>query len=159
MLLVGPKTAGLSLDVPTPLERLGELPLILTTNPNSLRRMVDIELNRAGLRPTVCAEADMLPLLSDLVMAGHGYTLVKAGQLSASPLTGFRITWTIARPMNRNLTLAARKLSDVVVQVARKLIASGAWALADLGGGRNVIAGPPQRSLKAFKKREAKITT
>jgi len=124
--------------------------------------MVDIELNRAGLRPKVCAEADMLPLLSDLVMAGHGYTvlpscgvfsLVKSGQLSASPMTGFRITWTIARPMNRNLTLAARKLSDAVLQVARKLIASGEWALADLGAGRDASAGPRQRSLKPFKKR------
>jgi LysR family nitrogen assimilation transcriptional regulator len=162
MLLVGPKTAGLSLDVPTPIQRLGELPLMLTTNPNSLRRMVDIELNRAGLRPTVCAEADMLPLLSDLVMAGHGYTvlpscgvfsLIKSGQLSASPLAGFRITWTVARPMNRNLTLAARKLSDTVVQVTRKLIATGAWALADLGLGRNAIVGPRQRPPKALRKR------
>jgi LysR family nitrogen assimilation transcriptional regulator len=166
MLLVGPKSAGLSLDVPTPFERLGDLPLILTTNPNSLRRMVDVELNRAGLRPKVCAEADMLPLLSDLVMAGHGYTvlpscgvfsLIKAGQLSASPLAGFRITWTIARPMNRNLTMAARKLSDVVVQVAKKLIVTGAWALADLGVGPPV-ANPRQRPPKEINKRAAKLT-
>ena len=105
----------------------------------------------------------MLPLLSDLVMAGHGYTvlpscgvfsLVKSGQLSASPLAGFRITWTIARPMNRNLTFAARKLSDVVVQVARKLIASGAWALADLGAGPSLAGRPRQRPRKALKKRK-----
>jgi LysR family nitrogen assimilation transcriptional regulator len=150
MLLVGPKSAGLSLDVPTPFERLGELPLILTTNPNSLRRMVDAELHRAGLTAKVCAEADTLPLLPDLVIAGHGFTvlpscgvfsLVRSGRLSASPLSGFRITWTIARPMNRNLTMAARKLSEVIVQVAKKLIASRAWALADLVPAETALVG------------------
>jgi LysR family nitrogen assimilation transcriptional regulator len=141
MLLVGPKSAKLSLDVPTPTEKLGELPLILTTNPNSLRRMIDFELHRLGLRPDVRAEADMLPLLHDLVIHGHGYTvlpscgvlpLIQSGRLSGSPLSGLRITWTIARPTNRSLTMAGRKLADVILQVAEEKIASGTWALAEI---------------------------
>jgi LysR family transcriptional regulator, nitrogen assimilation regulatory protein len=141
MLLVGPKSAGLSLDVPTPTKMLGELPLILTTNPNSLRRMVDFELLRLGLRSDVRAEADLLPLLYDLVIHGHGYTvlpscgvfpLIQSGRLSGSPLSGLRITWTIARPANRSLTMAGRKLADVVLQVAKEKITAGSWPLAEL---------------------------
>jgi LysR family nitrogen assimilation transcriptional regulator len=156
MLLVGPKSAKLSLDVSTPLERLGSLPLILTTNPNSLRRMIDFELRRAGLGTRVCAEADTVPLLSDLVMAGVGYTvmpscgvlsLVKSGHLSASSLSGLRITWTIARPHNRNLTLAARRLSEVVFSVTKDLIASGDWALAELEFGQIESAARYRKSL------------
>ena len=143
MLLVGPKDAGLSLDVPTPTKKLGEIPLILTTNPNSLRRMVDFELLHLGLRPNVRAEADMLPLLYDLVIQGHGYTvlpscgvfpLIQSGRLSGSPLSGLRITWSIARPANRSLTMAGRKLVDVVLQVAKEKITSGSWALAEISG-------------------------
>lgn len=145
LMLVGPKDAGLSLDVPTPTARLGEIPLILTTNPNSLRRMVDFELYRLGLRPDVRAEADMLPLLYDLVILGHGYTvlpscgvlpLIRAGRLSGSPLPAFRITWTIGRPINRSLTMAGRKLAEIVRQVARTKIESGAWALAKMAAQR-----------------------
>ena len=123
MLLIGPPEARLSLDVPTPIAHLADVPLILTTKPNSLRRMVELELNRGGLRPRIRAEADMLPLMTDLVINGHGFTvlpscgvysLIKAGRLSASPITGLQITWTIARPINRSLSVAARLLLSTI---------------------------------------------
>ena len=162
MLLIGPRDAGLSLDVATPIKRLAELPLILTTKPNSLRRMVEFELNRGGLRPQIRVEADTLPLMTDLVMQGLGFTvlpscgvysLVKAGRLSASPLEGLRITWTIARPMNRSLSIAAQLLFDIVFQVAHDLVETGAWPLAEIERERNgamrkqapVAAAPAQK--------------
>jgi LysR family transcriptional regulator, nitrogen assimilation regulatory protein len=161
MMLVGPKSANLSLDKPTPSEKLGEVPLILTTNPNSLRRMVDFELHRLGLRPDVRAEADMLPLLHDLVINGHGYTvlpscgvlpLIQSGRLSGSPLSNLRITWTIARPANRSLTMAGRKLADVVLQVAKQKIATGLWPLAEIAaknlGRRARVRNPIATSVK-----------
>jgi LysR family nitrogen assimilation transcriptional regulator len=141
MLLVGPKDARLSLDVATPIERLAELPLILTTKPNSLRRMVELKLNLRGLRPRLRAEANTLPLMTDLVQQGLGFTvlpscgvlsLVRAGHLSASPLAGLRITWTIARPKNRRLSVAARLLFDVVFRVVLDQVETGAWPLAEI---------------------------
>jgi LysR family nitrogen assimilation transcriptional regulator len=141
MLLVGPARAGLSLDAAAPIERLVELPLILTTRPNSLRRVLEQEMNRHGLRPRVRAEANTLPLMTDLVEQGLGYTvlpscsvlsLVKGGRFSACPLEGLRITWTIARPANRSLSVAAQLLLDMIFDVARDLVDSGAWALAKI---------------------------
>jgi LysR family nitrogen assimilation transcriptional regulator len=140
MLLVGPADAGLSLDVATPIERLADLPLILTTRPNSLRRMVELELNQRGIRAQVRVEANTLPLMTDLVTQGLGFTvlpscgvfsLVKAGRLSASPLLDVRITWMIARPLNRSLSVAARLLQQIIFQVVHDLVESGAWPLAN----------------------------
>jgi LysR family transcriptional regulator, nitrogen assimilation regulatory protein len=141
MLLIGPRHAKLSLDAATPIKRLAELPLILTTRPNSLRRIVELELNRRGLRPRIRVEANTLPLMTDLVALGLGFTvlpscgvlsLVKAGRFSASPLTGLRLTWTIARPANRNPSVAARLLLDIVFRTVRNMVETDAWPLAEL---------------------------
>lgn len=172
MLLIGPREAGLSLDVATPIERLADLPLILTTKPNSLRRMVELELNRRGLRPRIRAEADMLPLLTDLVINGHGYTvlpscgvysLIKTGRLSASPITGLQITWTIARPINRSLSVAARLLLGTIFQVAHELVEIGGWPLAKIesnGATRSRMAATaaPARKVNLRRKPPAKAT-
>jgi LysR family nitrogen assimilation transcriptional regulator len=144
MLLVGPPDAGLSLHAPTPTGRLAELPLILTTRPNSLRRMVELALSQRGLEPRLRVEANTLPLMTDLVAQGLGYTvlpscgvfsLVKAGCLSASPLEGLRITWMVARPVNRSLSVAARLMHDIVFRVVHDLVATGAWPLATIEPG------------------------
>lgn len=141
MLLVGPPEAGLSLDTVTPAARVAELPLILTTKPNSLRRMVDRALHRHKLRPHIQVQANTLPLMTDLVARGLGFTvlpscsvlgLVKAGQLSASPLAGLRITWTVARPANRNLSIAGQGLLDTIFRTTLALVEQGAWPLAQL---------------------------
>lgn len=140
MLLVGPASAKLSLDVATPMEQLAELPLILTTKPNSLRRMVELELNNLGIRPRLRVEANTLPLITDLVTQELGFTvlpscgvypLVKSGLLSASPLSGMTITWMVARPVDRSLSVAARLLQDTIRRVVYSIVETGGWPLAD----------------------------
>ncbi|HEY0438708.1 MAG TPA: LysR family transcriptional regulator [Xanthobacteraceae bacterium] len=141
MLLVGPREAKLSLKTPTKIARLADLPLILTTNPNSLRRMVELRLHDAGLRPNVRLQANTLPLTTDLVAQGLGYSvlpscsalaLVQAGHLTASPLADLRITWNIVRPLNRSLNVAARLMLDAVFRTVHRLVETGAWRLAEL---------------------------
>ncbi len=141
MLLVGPPDSGLSLDMATPIERLADLPLILTTRPNSLRRIVDSEMQHQKLRPRIRVEANTLPLMTDLVKQGLGYTvlpscsvlsLVKAGQLSASPLGALQITWTIAYPSNRGVSVAAQLLLKIIQRTVDALIENGEWPLAQL---------------------------
>jgi LysR family nitrogen assimilation transcriptional regulator len=141
MMLIGPASAKLSLTRATKIADLANIPLILTTKPNSLRRMVDIELSRNGLRPHISAEVDMLPLMTDLVQEGLGYTilpscgifeLVKAGKLSASPVEGMEITWTVARPLSVGMNVTARLLLDVIFEVVESTVKSGAWPTAQL---------------------------
>jgi LysR family nitrogen assimilation transcriptional regulator len=141
MLLVGPPQAKLSLSSPTAIEQLAALPLILTTHPNSLRRMVELRLHDKGLRPQVPLQANTLPLMTDLVAQGLGYTVlpscsvvarVQAGDVSASPIEGLRITWTVARPMNRSLNVAAGLMLRTVLETVNSLVENGTWSLATL---------------------------
>jgi LysR family nitrogen assimilation transcriptional regulator len=149
MLLVGPREAKLSLKTATKIKQLVKLPLILTTHPNSLRRMVELRLHDEGLRPNVRVQANTLPLMTDLVARGIGYTVlpscsvlarVTAGEVSASPLEGLRITWTIAWPMNRSLSVAGKLMLNAVMHTVHRLVENGAWSLAELGpGGRAAV--------------------
>lgn len=141
MLLVGPAQSELSVDLPTPASDLADLPLILTTHPNSLRRMVEVRLHEEGRRPNVRIQANTLPLMTDLVARGLGHTVlpscsalraVKDHGLKASPLPGMRITWTVARPLNRPPSVAARRLLETVFATVHDLVATGAWPLAEL---------------------------
>jgi len=137
MLLVGPPGAKLSMRKETPLKSLAGLPLILTMRPNSLRLTIETGLGLLGLQPNVRLEANTLPLMTDLVVAGLGYTvlpacgvrhLIKQRQLSASPITDLFITWMVARPKSRSLGVAAERFHDMLCEMGRKQVRDGVWA-------------------------------
>jgi LysR family nitrogen assimilation transcriptional regulator len=136
MLLVGPPAAKLSMRKETPIKSLAGLPLILTMRPNSLRLSIESGLALHGLQPNVRFEANTLPLMTDLVIAGLGYTvlpacgvrsLVKRGQLSASPIADLSITWLVARPKTRSLGVAAERFHDMLCEFGRKQVRDGVW--------------------------------
>jgi len=136
LVLVGPAEARLSMRKDTPIKTLGELPLILTMRPNSLRLMVEDRLGIHGLTANVRVEANTLPLMTDLVTAGLGYTvlpmcgvrdLLKQKCISASPIAGLFVTWLVARPKSRPLGVAAERFHDILCGFSRKLIAKGVW--------------------------------
>src|ERR1700744_5547905 len=74
MVLVGPASEKLSMGKETPLKSLAQLPLILTMRPNSLRLTIENGMGLHGLQPNIRFEANTLPLMTDLVIAGLGYT-------------------------------------------------------------------------------------
>jgi LysR family nitrogen assimilation transcriptional regulator len=143
MLLVGPRHAKLSLRIPTPMERLAGLPLILTTRPNSLRLMVEAGLNTHGLRPDVRLEVNTLPLMTDLVTSGLGYTvlpfcgvraLLKNKTVTASPISDFFLTWLVAKPKTRSLGVAAERFYKMLCDIGQEKISEGIWNLPTSGG-------------------------
>ena len=136
LVLVGPADAKLSMRKETPVKALGELPLILTMRPNSLRLMVESQLGALGLPADVRLEANTLPLMTDLVTAGLGYTvlpfcgirdLLKQGRVSASPVAELFITWLVARPKMRTMSVAAERFHDILCEFSQRLIARGFW--------------------------------
>lgn len=136
LLLVGPRTAKLSMVKPIPLAELAKYPLILTNLPNSLRVIIETGLKVEGLHPNTRVVADALPLMTDLVTAGLGYTvlpacgvraLLKERALTACPIENLNITWMVAKPVGRSLSLAAQLFHDAVVAVAAEQIAAGVW--------------------------------
>lgn len=137
MVLIGPPAAKLSMKSHVPLERLAEIPLILTTRPNSLRLTVEAGLSRLGKRPQIKVEANALPLMTDLVQAGLGYTvlpscgvrhLLKSKAVTASPISDFYITWIMAKTKSRPLSLAAERFCDLLQDIAREKIAERVWS-------------------------------
>jgi LysR family transcriptional regulator, nitrogen assimilation regulatory protein len=136
LVLVGPAGARLSMRKDTPVKALGDLPLILTMRPNSLRLMVENRLGVHGLTAHVRFEANTLPLMTDLVTAGLGYTvlpmcgvseLLKLKRVSASPISDLFVTWLSARPKSRPLGVAAERFHDILCEFSRKLVAKGIW--------------------------------
>jgi LysR family nitrogen assimilation transcriptional regulator len=136
MLLVGPAGAKFGKQREITIGQLADFPLILTTRPNSLRLSVETRLSRFGVRPTIRIEANTLPLMTDLVRAGLGYTvlpscgvrsLLKAKEIVAKPIAGFNITWLIARAKSRSLTFAAERFCDMLRAIARQQIEKGIW--------------------------------
>jgi hypothetical protein len=131
MLLVVPPKAKLSMRKETHIQALAELPLVLTTRPNSLRLAVDTGLAACNLQPSVRFEANTLPLMTDLVMADLGYTvlptcgvrsLLKQGKVTASPIAGLFITWLVAKPRARSLSVAAERFYDSLRALAAKQV-------------------------------------
>lgn len=136
MVLVGPSNAKLSMKSYVQLERLADIPLILTTRPNSLRLTVEAGLSRLGKRPQIKVEANALPLMTDLVQAGLGYTvlplcgvrhLLKSRAVTASPIADFHITWIMAKTKSRPLSLAAERFCDLLQEMAREKITERVW--------------------------------
>jgi LysR family nitrogen assimilation transcriptional regulator len=128
----------LSLQNETPIAELAELPLILTTRPNSLRLIVEAGLSVEGLQPSIRLEANTLPLMTDLVTAGLGYTvlpacgvraLLKERALSASPIAGLFITWLVAKPATRSLGVAAQRFYDAICDMGQEQVRAGIWHL------------------------------
>ena len=136
MLLVGPRRAKLSMATPVAIEKVAGLPLILTTRPNSLRLNVEAGLSRFGLRPHVKIEANTLPLMTDLVRAGLGYTVLPAcgvrqllndKLVSASPIKDVFITWLVAKPKNRSIGIAAQRFYEMLREMGEEMIRNGVF--------------------------------
>jgi LysR family transcriptional regulator, nitrogen assimilation regulatory protein len=137
LVLVGPRSAKLSMRKETPIRALADLPLILTMRPNSLRLLVENGLALHGMPANVRFEANTLPLMTDMVTAGLGYTvlpmcgvhdLVRQGRVSASPVADLFVTWLVARPKNRTLGVAAERFHDMLAEFGRKLVRKGIWS-------------------------------
>lgn len=141
MLVVGPAGADLNLDTPMPVRALADLPLILTRAPNSLRRIVERGLERTGAKPRIRLEANTLPLMTDLVEAGLGYTVLPScgalppvleGRLTAARLEGVSVSWLVTRFKDRPISPLARSLLDVIFEESRAAMQDGTWLLASI---------------------------
>jgi LysR family nitrogen assimilation transcriptional regulator len=136
VMLVGHRQSDLSERHEISLAEIGNKPLILTTRPNSLRIVVESGLNQSGFKPNIKFEANTLPLMTDLVRAGLGYTvlpacgvqhLLKDQLVTASPIKNLQITWLAARPKKRVLSIAADRFYACLRDVGAELVRSRIW--------------------------------
>lgn len=139
LFLIGPSKAGLKLDKAVTVRSLAERQMIQTSYPNSMRQIVDKAMAKLGIESRPAVQADMVPLMLDLVRLGVGFTVLpycaiheplQQGLVSASPIKGLRMTWVLATSQERATTSAARRLMETLRGHARELVRDGTWRTA-----------------------------
>jgi len=117
------------------MQEFSQLPLILTSRPNSMRLMVEHAALRRNLKLDVAMDVNSVELLLDLVEAGLGYSTlaysaiderVSAGRLSATRLGNLTCHWIVANSRERYLSAAGRSLRQMLLNLAPGVVHSGA---------------------------------
>lgn len=90
LLLVQMRAPGLQEDpppLPTTLQDVANLPLVIPSRPNAIRMHVENEMTRLGVRPTIALEIDGVSAILDLVAEGIGCAILSrhAVQHSVKP--------------------------------------------------------------------------
>lgn len=141
MFVVAPPSQGFDAQATIDLPALAELPLILTSRPNSLRLLVEDAVERRRLRLNVVMEANSVPLIVDLIREGGGYSvlpysavhaLIEAGAVSAAKVRNLSYAWVIANSRERPLSAAGLRMRDMVRSIAVERIRGGLWPNARL---------------------------
>jgi LysR family nitrogen assimilation transcriptional regulator len=141
ILLVGPRSAALRMDRKVDARFVGECPLILPGRPNYIRQSVQTYLKSAGEKFHRAADAETLPLCLTLAKEGLGYTAMPycaihenpvMNELSAAPVDGLYVTWSINISRARRHSVSVRQTSAKLREMMVELVESGNWPLAEL---------------------------
>jgi LysR family nitrogen assimilation transcriptional regulator len=139
LFIAGAPHHRLNLNRPVSASRLAEMPLVQAVRPSAVRTLLARFATEKGLTINYNVEVDSIHLMIDVAASGHSFTAlpysaireqVRAGRISAAPLTHLSIAWAIARPIERQITLASRRFAESLRRVAKQEIASGEWLTA-----------------------------
>lgn len=136
--LVGPRSAGLDSADPFPVSRLGDLRLVLPSRTHGLRAVVEAASDKARTGLCVQFEADSYRVLTELVEAGLGFTILPR---SAVPQGAHGARFSTARlgdpavvrqvvlglPSSRTDTRATAAVTSLVLNEIAGLVAAGGW--------------------------------
>jgi LysR family transcriptional regulator, regulatory protein for tcuABC len=124
------------------LAQIAPLPLILPSGPHGLRSLLNSAFARVKAEPNVVAEIDGLAMLMDAVGGGLGVTIQPGAALARREAAAYRAVPIAGQDMvrpNQLVSLSDDELSPaglaarvVLADVARSLVANGAWAGATL---------------------------
>lgn len=139
LVLVGPPSAGLTMDQPVNFTRLADQQMILPSARHGLRKIIDQCAVEVGFKITAKIEADSFGAMIDLVRNGFGlttlplasiYAQVQNGSLCAAPLvdpTPMR-KLVMVSPADRHVSQATRYVGETFVGLASELVEQGIWA-------------------------------
>lgn len=121
-----------------PLPELGQLPLILPGRPHSLRLLLEKAAAEQNMKLTIAFEVDGLGILKKMVEHNLGYTVltfgsvyneVANGTLSATPIGGPDVSWTLsmATRVDQSRSRTMIVIQKLVREVVRDLVDRGVW--------------------------------
>lgn len=130
LLCISPKSpvaAGQSITV----QSLSRLPLILPSEPNSIRALVDRYLRKAGKQPHSILEIDAIAPTLELVAAGYGHTILSKNALRAwRPTTRGLVTTPLRPGIKAELSVVVSTrgpwtpLQKATVDIVRQIVRS-----------------------------------
>jgi LysR family nitrogen assimilation transcriptional regulator len=134
LMLAGPTASRLDPSTPVGIEILSGLPLLFYRPPNYLRLLIEGALRRRRFAFRVSVELETLPLVLELVERGAGYTVLPASaivgrgrRISAAPIRGLSVTWTLGLNRDRANWPAVRALEGIIRARTATLIADHTW--------------------------------
>lgn len=100
-------TARRAKPAPVPLRELGAYPLVVPERSHAIRRRLETQAARAGVRLDTAWEVSAVPAIIDLVAAGHGHAVLTASAIAESGQAGKLVFRPIvAPPLVTQLALA-----------------------------------------------------
>jgi LysR family transcriptional regulator, nitrogen assimilation regulatory protein len=135
---VAPPGAGLTSDSPVPWATVLAHPLVLPVSGHGLRALIDRARSAVPVEPRVVVQTNSMLLQKNLVLAGHGWTVlpaagvaadVAAGRLSGAPLTAPDVERSVVLGLQRRSRLLAPvdAVSSTLTRLVHELVRSGAW--------------------------------
>jgi DNA-binding transcriptional LysR family regulator len=136
--VVGPPSAKLRKSRPVALAHLAGKPLILPSAPHGIRTLVDHACAVSHVELTIAAETNAMSVQKDLVLGGHGLTILPAiavaedvarKRFSVAPLSNPTITRTIvlALPANRAIRQHVKCVVELLAGCVKEDTKRGAW--------------------------------
>ena len=136
--LVGPAGDRITTAATVPFREIVAHPLVMPDLPSTLRTRVAHVATQLGTTATFTVEVDSIPAIKQLVIDGAGYTIlphaaiddeVKRGLLSAARIVDPAISRPlgVVVPVKGGLSVATRKLIELIGEEVRDLIAAGTW--------------------------------
>ncbi|MGH8819971.1 MAG: LysR substrate-binding domain-containing protein, partial [Rhodoferax sp.] len=93
------------------LREVAEIPLVIPTQPNAMRMLVESELAKLGCRAQIALEIDGVPAILDLVADGAGSAVLSRNAVATSGKASNFTTRAIqAPPLRSTLSLAVSSL-------------------------------------------------
>ncbi len=136
--VVANASARLSRKRPLALSRVAREPFVLPAAPQGLRALIEHAATKAGVTLQIFAETNALSVQKELVVQGHGWTILPAvcvtkeveqGLLCAAPLAppGLQRTVVLAAPSSRQATAPVRCVVAALLDCVKSTFEQGCW--------------------------------
>jgi len=141
--VAAPPADGLRAPTPVPFADLAGRPLVMPTSGHGLRVLIDGAARQAGTALPTTLQTNSMVLQKQLVLAGHGWTIlpvagiaadVATGVLSAAPLADPEVWRTIvlAMPRTGRVPPAVDVVARELLRQAGQVVHNGRWPSAEL---------------------------
>ncbi|MDQ0382574.1 LysR family transcriptional regulator [Amycolatopsis thermophila] len=140
--VVAPPAEGLRADHPVPFADLAERAVVMPAAGHGLRALIEAAAAKAGTDLTSTVQTNSMTLQKQLVLAGHGWTIlpavgiaddVTAGILSAAPVTAPEVWRSIvlATPRSGRVPAAVDVVARELTRQVHLSVREGRWPSAE----------------------------